>query len=225
MPIPINEALERVVQRQNVEKQKRKQVQLQRRNTVTDTRADFKTMIRGDNNLYTGFEITKDMQFIMRYTFSVHVSPFVTTVDQDIYTEPTELFIDVEKRKKLIDKDDDLKHSIRPNPHRHKVTQGIKITEHEFENSGLRVKINDIDITDAIIEEYGSFIDGYGYFPANEEAFDVLRIVEHLANWEKAVVLGPGRKIMSITQSAESLCMCEISYYVKYNHIDRGGLI
>lgn len=225
MPIPINEAIDRLARRQNGEKTARKQSQLQRRNTVTDTRADFKTMIRGNDNLYTGFSITKDMQYIMRYSFSLHVRPFVTTVDQDIFTEPKELSVKVAPKKNKDDKDEDLVHTIEPNPHRHRVTQGIKITEHEFANSDLRIKMNGVDLTDAILEEYGTFVDGYGYFPANEEEFDMLRIVEHLANWEKSVVLAPGRKEITISQDAQSLCMCEISYYIKYNHVDRGGLV
>lgn len=216
MAIPINEAFDRIMQRQEQDKQNRKQQQLQRRNTVTDTRADFKTMIRGKDKLYTGFEITKDMQFIMRYTFSLHVRPFVTTLMQEFYTEDAEI---------TVTEDEQNNHTVKPNPHKHKVAQGIQISEHDFDNKGLRISINQIDITDAIIEEYGSFVDGYGYFPEDSEAFDVLRIVEHLAPWEQAQLLGPGRKEIEISQNDNALCECEISYYIKYNHVDRGGLV
>lgn len=216
MTIPINEAFERVVKKRDGDRRIVKQQQLQRRNTVTDAKADFKTMLRGKGVLYTGFGITKDMQFIMRYSFNLHIRPFVTTLSQNVTTGDQEL---------MIEKTGEDTYKIVPNPHNHEVKLGIEISEHEFDNKSLRLKINGVDLTDAIIEEYGSFIDGYGYFPSEEGAYDVLRLVEHLAPWEQAEVLGAGRKEIQLTQDEQSLCECEISYYVKYNHVDRGGLV
>ncbi len=55
----IQKALEILAKRQDSRKVIDKQRQLQRRNTVTDSKTDFQTMLRGKNRIYTGFKINK----------------------------------------------------------------------------------------------------------------------------------------------------------------------
>ena len=211
MAITIDKAIDKLVQRQDDQKLIEKQRQLQRRNTVTDIKADFKTMLRGKNRIYTGYEITKDIQYMMRYSFNLHVRPFVTTFPQAIETSDTTLNVSGD--------------TITPNPHKHDVALNIEVREHELDTSKLRISIQGIDITDAIIQEYGSFVDGYGYFPSQNGSFDILRIIDYFPTWQQSALLSWGRKEVEISQDDESLCECEISYYIKYNHVDRGGLI
>lgn len=207
----IDEAFAKIIKRQDNQNQIEKQRQFQRRNTVSDSKADFQSMLRGINRLYTGFTISRDVQFIMRYTFSLHVRPLVTTFAQTILTEPKSLSIK--------------NNTINPNPHNHEVKIGIEVSEQVFETKNIRIKINGIDITDALILEYGSFIDGYGYFPkADGEVYDILRIIEYFPTWQQSAILSHGRKEIELTQDSASLCECDISYHVKFNHIDRGGL-
>lgn len=206
----IQKALEILAKRQDSRKVIDKQRQLQRRNTVTDSKTDFQTMLRGENRIYTGFKITKDIQFMMKYSFNLHIRPFTTTFSRTVTTSKTSLSVSNDV--------------INPNPHDHDVNIGIEVSEHTFDTDGLRLKIEGIDLTDAIIEEYGSFIDGFGYFPSQDESFDILRIIDYLPSWQQAVILAPGMKELEISQDSNSLCECEISYYIKYNHVDRGGL-
>ncbi|AXH73404.1 MAG: putative capsid protein [Caudoviricetes sp.] len=209
--IEVSKAIDKLVKRQDNQISIEKQRQYQRRNTVSDSKADFQSMLRDSNRLYTGFSISKDMQFIMRYTFSLHIRPFVTTFNSSIITSDTQLNIS--------------NNSISPNPHNHSAEIGIKVSEQEFDTSKIRVKINGIDITNAIILEYGSFVDGFGYFPKEDgEVFDILRLIEYFSSWEQAVILSHGRKEIELSQDENSLCECDISYHVKFNHIDRGGL-
>lgn len=211
MQTPIDRAFDYLARKQGEQKKIEKQRQLQRRNTVTDAKSDFQTMIRGSDRIYTGFRITNDMQFIMKYSFNLHIRPFVTTIAQSFQTSSQSLSIDSSDQ-------------ITPNPHSHTVDLGIEIAEHNLDVSSLRLLISGIDLTDAIIAEYGSFIDGYGYFPAQNDTFDVLTLLDYLEPWQQSAILSPGLKEIQITQDSNSLCECEISYYVKYNHIDRGGL-
>lgn len=207
----IERAFDKIIKRQDSQIQIEKQRQFQRRNTVSDSKADFQTMLRGVNRLYTGFSISRDVQFIMRYTFSLHVRPFITTFSQSAVTESTSLAVNGS--------------NISPNPHNHAVKIGIEVSEQEFDTKNIRIKINGIDITDALKLEYGTFIDGYGYFPKEDgEVFDILRILDYLPTWQQAALLAHGRKEIELTQDSNSLCECDISYHVKFNHVDRGGL-
>lgn len=210
MTITIDQALDILVKRQDNQKIIEKQRQLQRRNTVTDAKADFQTMLRGSNRIYTGFKITNDMQYIMRYSFNLHIRPFVTTFPQTITTSEINLTI--------------VNGEIVPNPHSHTVDLGIEITEHDLDTSSLRLSIQGIDLTDAIIAEYGKFIDGYGYFPSQDTSFDIIELLDYLYPWQQSVLLSPGLKEIEISQDNNSLCDCEISYHVKHNHVDRGGI-
>lgn len=206
MTLTIDRALDFLAKQQNNQKLLEKQRQLQRRNTVTDTKADFRTMLRGKDRLYTAFKIGKDMQYIMRYSFNLHVRPVVTLMGLE--TEPISLSINQGK--------------ISPTSHMHKMK--LEATAHENSLNGLRLLISGVDITNAIIAEYGSFITGYGYFPNEQESYDILRIIEYLPAWQQSVLLSSGMKEIQLTQNVQTLCECEISYYVKYNHVDRGGL-
>lgn len=209
MAVTIDKAIDILARRQEGQKTVEKQRQLQRRNTVTDSKADFQTMLRGADRIYTAFRITNDVQYIMKYSFNLHIRPFVTSFSQSVTTSNTSLSLSGT--------------TINPNPHNHKVQLGVEISEHEMDIDGLRISIQDVDITDAIIAEYGSFIKGYGYFPSQDTNFDVLRLLDYLPNWQQAIMLSPGLKEIQITQNEKTLCECEISYYIKYNHIDRGG--
>lgn len=210
MATTIDDVLYFLAKRQDDQKTLEKQRQLQRRNTVTDAKADFQTMLRGLDRIYTAFKISNDMQYIMKYSFNLHIRPFVTNVAQSSVTSDTSLNVSGG--------------SVSPNPHHHNVDLGIKIAEHKFDTSGLRISIQGVDLTDAIKAEYGSFVDGYGYFPSQDTTFDVLRLLDYLHPWQQSVILSPGLKEIQITQSSNMLCECEISYYIKYNHVDRGGL-
>lgn len=210
MVVTIDKAIDILVSRQDRQTKIEKQRQLQRRNTVTDSKSDFKTMLRGTDKLYTAFRITNDLQYIMKYSFNLHIRPFVTSFSQNATTSSTTLALSEGK--------------INPNPHNHDVAIGIEISEHNFDTSSLRISIQGVDITNAIIAEYGSFIDGYGYFPSQDTNFDVFRIIDYLPTWQQSILLSPGLKEIQISQDDNSLCECEISYYIKYNHIDRGGL-
>lgn len=202
----IDEVLDSLAKKHDSQKQLEKQRQLQRRNTVTDAKSDFKTMLRGTDRLYTAFKISADMQYIMRYSFNLHVRPVVTLTALE--TEQTKLSL--------------VNDNISPASHSHKMK--LESTAHEKELKGLRLSISGVDITDAIIAEYGSFVTGYGYFPNEQTSYDILRIIEYLPAWQQSVLLSPGMKEIQLTQNNQTLCECEISYYVKYNHIDRGGL-
>ena len=209
MTVTIDKAIDILARRQEGQKTVEKQRQLQRRNTVTDSKADFQTMLRGADRIYTAFRITNDMQFIMKYSFNIHIRPFVTTFAQTITTTSASLSVSDT--------------SITPNPHNHEVKLGVEVTEHNLDISTLRIAIQGVDITDAIISEYGSFVGGYGYFPSQDTNFDVMRLLDYLPAWQQSVILSPGMKEIQITQDENTLCECEISYYIKYNHIDRGG--
>ncbi len=209
MVVTIDKAIDILVSRQDRQATLERQRQLQRRNTVTDSKSDFKTMLRGTDRLYTAFRITNDLQYVMKYSFNLHIRPFVTSFSQTAVTSNTSLAISDGK--------------ITPNPHNHNVAIGVEISEHNFDTSSLRLSIQGVDITDAIIAEYGSFIKGYGYFPSQDESFDVMRIIDYLPAWQQSVLLSPGLKEIQISQDADTLCECEISYYIKYNHVDRGG--
>ncbi|MGM0341667.1 hypothetical protein [Enterococcus sp. AZ007] len=206
----IDDVLDFLARRQEGQDIIEKQRQLQRRNTVTDAKADFQTMLRGLDRIYTAFRISNDMQYIMKYSFNLHVRPFVTELSQTVTTSDTSLSVSGS--------------SISPNPHHHNVKLGIEVAEHDFDVSGLRLSIQGVDLTDAIKAEYGSFINGYGYFPSQDTTFDVLRLLDYLHPWQQSVILSPGLKEIQITQNSKMLCECEISYYIKYNHVDRGGL-
>jgi len=206
----VDKALDILATRIAGQQKNEKQRQLQRRNTVTDSKADFQTMLRGANRIYTAFRITPDMQYIMRYSFNLHIRPMVTTFPQSVETSDTSLTVN--------------NNTISPNPHNHTVTLGIEVNEHDLDVSGLRISISGVDITDAIIQEYGSFVNGYGYFPSQDGNFDVLKIIDYLPTWQQSALLSPGLKEIQITQDDKSYCECEISYYIKYNHVDRGGL-
>lgn len=206
----IDDVLDFLVKRQDGQAILEKQRQLQRRNTVTDAKADFQTMLRGLDRIYTAFRITNDMQYIMKYSFNLHIRPFVTNIAQSVKTSDTSLSLSGS--------------SVSPNPHNHNVKLGIEITEHELDVSGLRISIQGVDLTDAIKAEYGSFVNGYGYFPSADGSFDVLRLLDYLHPWQQSIILSPGLKEIQITQGNNMLCECEISYYIKYNHVDRGGL-
>jgi|GEM_PF-5666319 len=210
MTATIDDVLDFLARRQEGSKIVEKQRQLQRRNTVTDAKSDFQTMLRGLDRIYTAFRITNDMQYIMKYSFNLHIRPFVTNVTQNVTTSDTSLSVSGS--------------SVSPNPHRHTVTLGVEIAEHEFALSNMRISIQGIDLTDAINAEYGSFVDGYGYFPSQDTTFDVLKLLDYLYPWQQSVILSPGLKEIQITQNSNMLCECEISYYIKYNHVDRGGL-
>ncbi|KXT63152.1 hypothetical protein [Lactococcus sp. DD01] len=213
MAVTIDKAIDILVSRQDKQATLERQRQLQRRNTVTDSKSDFKTMLRGTDKLYTAFRITNDLQYIMKYSFNLHIRPFVTSFSQTAVTSNTSLAISDGK--------------ITPNPHNHNVAIGVEISEHNFDTSSLRISIQDVDITDALIAEYGDengkVINGYGYFPSQDTNFDVMRIIDYLPTWQQSVLLSPGLKEIQISQDADSLCECEISYYIKYNHVDRGG--
>lgn len=210
MVVTVDKAIDILAKRQEVQKNIEKQRQLQRRNTVTDSKADFQTMLRGADRIYTAFRITNDVQYIMKYSFNLHIRPFVTSFSQTVATSNTSLSFSGS--------------NITPNPHNHNVQLGVEISEHEMDTEGLRILIQNVDITDAIIAEYGYFIKGYGYFPSQNTNFDVLRLLDYLPSWQQAMVLSPGLKEIQITQNEKTLCECEISYYIKYNHIDRGGM-
>ncbi|EGP5709402.1 hypothetical protein DQ181_09675 [Enterococcus faecium] len=210
MEITIDDVLDFLARQQSNQDLLEKQRQLQRRNTVTDSKADFQTMLRGTDRIYTAFKITDDMQYIMKYSFNLHIRPFITNIAQSIVTSDTALSIS--------------NNTISPNPHHHEVELGIEIAEHNFDTSNLRISIQGIDLTDAIIAEYGSFVSGYGYFPSANGSFDVLRLLDYLHPWQQSAILSPGMKEIQISQGADMLCECEISYYIKYNHVDRGGL-
>lgn len=210
MAATIDKIIDILVKRQDRQSTIEKQRQLQRRNTVTDSKSDFKTMLRGSDRLYTAFRITDDLQYIMKYSFNLHVRPFVTSFGQTAVTSDVSLSLSGS--------------NISPNPHNHKVTVGLEISEHNFDTSSLRISIQGVDITNAIVAEYGSFIKGYGYFPSQDTSFDVMRIIDYLPPWQQSVLLSPGLKEIQISQDADSLCECEISYYIKYNHVDRGGV-
>lgn len=192
------------------QRQLEKQKQLQRRNTVTDEKSDFKTMLRGVDRIYTAFRITTDMQFIMRYSFNLHIRPYTTPYATSVSSKPVSLTTDG--------------NTITPNPHFVKMDLDVQITEHTLDTSQLRISIQGVDITDAIVARYGKFVNGYGYFPSVDNSFDILEILDYLFPWEQSVLLSPGRKEIEISQSPTSLCECEISYYIKHNHVDRGGL-
>lgn len=182
----VNRAINKIVARQDNIIKNELQRQQQRRNTVSDAKADFLTMLRSPARLYTGFFISKDINYLMRYAFSLHVRPFVST------------YVDSEGN--------------------------VSIIEHSMDPSSIRIAINQIDITDAIKLEYGSFVDGFGYFPAEDgKYFDLLEIVDYLYPWQQAVILSKGRKEIEISQNNNTLCECDISYQVKFNHINRGG--
>lgn len=210
MQATIDDILDFLAKRQDSQELLEKQRQLQRRNTVTDSKADFQTMLRGIDRIYTAFKITDDMQYIMKYSFNLHIRPFVTNIAQSNITTDTFLTISGS--------------TISPNPHHHSVDLDVQITEHEHDVSGIRISIQDVDLTDAIIAEYGSFVTGYGYFPSSNTTFDILRLLDYLHPWQQSVILSPGLKEIQISQSSDMLCECEISYYIKYNHVDRGGL-
>lgn len=210
MPVTIDDVLDFLARRQEGQDTIEKQRQLQRRNTVTDAKADFQTMLRGQDRIYTAFRISTDMQYIMKYSFNLHIRPFVTNLAQKFITSSKTLSVSGS--------------TVTPNPHSHDVELGIEIAEHNLDTSGLRISIHGVDLTDAIIAEYGSFVSGYGYFPSPDENFDVLRLLDYLYPWQQSVILSPGLKEIQITQNSRSLCECEISYYIKYNHVDRGGL-
>jgi hypothetical protein len=210
MQATIDDVLDFLARRQDSQELLEKQRQLQRRNTVTDSKADFQTMLRGVDRIYTAFKITNDMQYIMKYSFNLHIRPFVTNIAQSSITTDTSLTISGS--------------TISPNPHHHSVDLDVQITEHEHDISGIRISIQGVDLTDAIIAEYGSFVTGYGYFPSPNTTFDILRLLDYLPPWQQSVILSPGLKEIQISQSSDMLCECEISYYIKYNHIDRGGL-
>ncbi|EOH86691.1 hypothetical protein [Enterococcus pallens] len=210
MPATIDDVLNFLAKRQEGQSLVEKQRQLQRRNTVTDAKADFQTMLRGVDRIYTAFRISNDMQYIMKYSFNLHIRPFVTNIAQNVTTSDTSLNVSGS--------------GVSPNPHHHTVDLGVQIKEHNFELTKLRISIQGIDLTDAIIAEYGSFVNGYGYYPSQNDTFDVLRLLDYLHPWQQSVVLSPGLKEIQITQNSNMLCECEISYYIKYNHVDRGGL-
>jgi len=211
--ISVENAISKIVNRQQNMEIIEKQRQSQRRNTVSDAKADFLTMLRSPTRIYTGFTISKDIQFIMRYGFSLHVRPYVTSYASEITTENTSLAI--------------ANNSINPNPHSHKVLLVPKFEEKISDPSTIRISINKIDITDALKLEYGgSFVDGFGYFPKEEGSFfDVLKILDYLAPWEQSAILSHGRKEIEISQNNNNLCECDISYDIKFNHVDRGGLM
>lgn len=206
----LDDVLDYLARRQDSAKILEKQRQLQRRNTVTDAKADFQTMLRGLDRIYTAFRISNDMQYIMKYSFNLHVRPFVTNLAQIVTTSDTSLSVS--------------DGSVSPNPHHHTAKLGIEVAEHDFDVSGLRLSIQGVDLTDAIKAEYGSFVTGYGYFPSPDTSFDVLRLLDYLPSWQQSVLLSPGLKEIQISQDEKMLCECEISYYIKYNHVDRGGL-
>ena len=209
MTVTIDKAIDILARRQEGQKTVEKQRQLQRRNTVTDSKADFQTMLRGADRIYTAFRISTDMQYVMKYSFNLHIRPFVTNVALSAKTSDTSLSISGS--------------AITPNPHHHDVQLEVEVSEHVFDTSTIRLAIQGVDITDAIIAEYGSFVNGYGYFPSQDTNFDVMRLLDYLPAWQQAIILSPGLKEIQITQSATTLCECEISYYIKYNHVDRGG--
>ena len=195
----LDDVLDYLARRQDSAKILEKQRQLQRRNTVTDAKADFQTMLRGLDRIYTAFRISNDMQYIMKYSFNLHVRPFVTSLSVS-------------------------GGSVLPDPHHHTAKLGVEVAEHDFDVSGLRLSIQGVDLTDAIKAEYGSFVNGYGYFPSVDGSFDVLRLLDYLHPWQQSIILSPGLKEIQITQRNNMLCECEISYYIKYNHVDRGGM-
>lgn len=210
MATTIDNVLDFLAKRQDDQKMLEKQRQLQRRNTVTDAKADFQTMLRGLDRIYTAFRISNDMQYIMKYSFNLHIRPFVTNVAQKAVSSDTSLSVSGS--------------NISPNPHHHTVDLGIEIAEHNLDTSNLRISIQGVDLTEAIVAEYGSFVSGYGYFPSPDTNYDVLRLLDYLHPWQQSIILSPGLKEIQITQNSNSLCECEISYYIKYNHVDRGGL-
>ncbi len=210
MPTTYDDALNYLARRQEDQLIVEKQRQLQRRNTVTDAKADFQTMLRGLDRIYTAYRISSDMQYIMKYSFNLHIRPFVTNVAQEVLTSDTSLSVS--------------SNSVSPNPHHHSVKLGIEVKEHNFDTSSLRISIQGVDLTDAIIAEYGSFVDGYGYFPSPDTNFDMFRILDYLHPWQQSAILSSGLKEIQISQNNKSLCECEISYHIKYNHVDRGGL-
>ena len=161
----LDDVLDYLARRQDSAKILEKQRQLQRRNTVTDAKADFQTMLRGLDRIYTAFRISNDMQYIMKYSFNLHVRPFVTNLAQTVTTSDTSLSVSGG--------------SVLPNPHHHTAKDG---------------------------------------------SFDVLRLLDYLHPWQQSIILSPGLKEIQITQRNNMLCECEISYYIKYNHVDRGGM-
>lgn len=209
MTVTIDRAIDILVKRQDGQKTIEKQRQLQRRNTVTDSKSDFQTMLRGTDRIYTAFRISDDMQYIMKYSFNLHIRPFVTNVALSATTSATSLSVSGT--------------TITPNPHHHDVELGVEVAEHTLDTSSIRLSIQGVDITDAIIAEYGSFVSGYGYFPSQNTNFDVLRLLDYLPAWQQAIILSPGLKEVQIIQNDKTLCECEISYYIKYSHVDRGG--
>ncbi|MEN6624155.1 MAG: hypothetical protein ABFD50_21735, partial [Smithella sp.] len=166
--------------------------------------------LRGVDRIYTAYRIPRDSQFTMSYSFGLHTRPFTTSFPLSSTTLPTSLSVNNDV--------------ITPNPHSHGIALGVEVNEHPLDTTGLRISIDDIDITDAIISEYGSFVDGYGYFPSKDGVFDMFRIIDYLYPWQQSAILSPGLKEIQITQDENSLCECEISINVKNNHIDRGGL-
>nr|DAV18290.1 MAG TPA: hypothetical protein [Caudoviricetes sp.] len=210
MATTIDDVLNFLAKRQEGQALIEKQRQLQRRNTVTNAKADFQTMLRGLDRIYTAYRISKDMQYIMKYTFNLHIRPFVTNIAQKVSTSSTALSVSGG--------------SVSPNPHNHSVELGIDIAEHDLDVSKLRISIQGVDLTDAIKAEYGSFITGYGYFPSTDTNFDMFRLLDYLHPWQQSVILSPGIKEIQISQDIRSLCECEISYDINYNHVDRGGL-
>jgi hypothetical protein len=116
-------------------------------------------------------------------------------------------------------------HVINPNPHNHTtqahnhiLSGGITLTTSSISN--FRVSIEDIDITENLIAQYPSWVNGNGVYPADDDSrYDLLKVAGELPAWQRGIILSPGFK--RVTMSANGVYNVTLVNYLKYSNMNR----
>lgn len=222
MRLSVDEALERIAERTGINTKDIRQKNKQRRNQVTD--------IYGREHVASGdsgapavvyLSISPNFGFLERFQFKLHIQPLVSTVtggtsDTEVQINNTSLSVSGS--------------SITPNPHKHtspshshNLVNGVSYTHTDADD--FRISVNGVDVTEYLMAQYGSWIDGEGIYPSTEieEDYDLLRVASVLTaegrTEDADKLLSAGYKPVSISSSKPFQAM--LVEYTRYSHTNR----
>ena len=220
MRITQSEAIQRLAERVQSNKEYVDESLKQRRNQVTDIYGQEFTRI-GDAEAPAEFRLSVSPQLVYheRFQFKLIIQPFVaTTADNGVRPATGE----VEETRLSLNNN-----AISPNPHTHdtkshthSIVRGVSFVPTTSTN--WTVKMEDIDITPYLIAQYGEWINGEGIFPTEEinHDYDILEVASDLEaegrSTEANKLLTPGYKKIEVISDAPF--QVTLVLYLRYSH-------
>lgn len=171
------DAINRLAERTNENRQELRKSKFQRRTEFTDLYGvPFTAQGDADNPATFYISISPDLIYFLRFQFKLSIEPMVSTVSGSSVSidsvGSTSLSdsadIDIEEKSTIGITDD----GISPNPHSHSASGsgsiGYGIHFIHTTSDDFTIKIHGVDITNYLIEQQdGDWIDGEGIYPTN----------------------------------------------------------